>query len=88
MVKNIEIENCKFKLYCRTKTTAEEHTDVIHLNFYIKYLGFAKACHSHESLVIINGHDTRNYWTSNSNLPTVIHKLEKDISVIEQLSDY
>lgn len=51
------------------------------------YPGFAKPSHAEETFVIINWHYARNNRTSYSNLPTIIHKLEKNISIIEKLSD-
>ena len=54
---------------------------------YTTYLSFAKASHTQETLVVINGHNTRNNRTCNSNLATVIDKFEKDIGIIKQLSD-
>lgn len=47
------------------------------------YLCFAKTSHAQEALIVINGHNSRNNGTIYSNLATVIHKLEKDIGIIE-----
>lgn len=51
------------------------------------YLGFTESSHAKETPVVIDGHDTRNNGTSNSNLAAIIYKLEENVSVIEQLGN-
>ena len=51
------------------------------------YLCFAETSHPYEAFVVINGHNSRNNRAVNSDMAAVINKLEKDIGVIEQLSD-
>lgn len=48
-----------------------------------RYLGFTETSHAYESLVVINGHNSRNNRTSNSNLATVVDEFEENISVVE-----
>lgn len=51
------------------------------------YLSFAESGHPYETFVVIYWHYARNNGTSNTNLTAVIHKLEKDVSIIEKLCD-
>lgn len=51
------------------------------------YLCFAETSHPYEAFVVINGHNSRNNWAINSDMAAVINKLEKNIGIIEQLSD-
>ena len=53
----------------------------------MNYLSFAKTSHANEALVVINRHNSRNNGASNSNLATIIHKFEVNVSVIKQLCD-
>ena len=52
------------------------------------YLSFAESSHSDETFVVIYWHYARNDGAGYANLTAVIHKLEKDISVIEKLCNY
>jgi hypothetical protein len=51
------------------------------------YLSFAESGHPYETFVVIYWHYARNNGTSNTNLTAVIHKLEKDVGIIEKLCD-
>lgn len=53
----------------------------------VTHLCFAETSHANEALIIVYWHDARNNRTMDSNLATVIHKLEVNISVIKQLSN-
>jgi len=50
------------------------------------YLGLTETSHTQEPLVVGNRHNSRNNGTINPDLPTIIHKLEEYISIIEKLS--
>jgi len=58
-----------------------------HIQKKVTHLCFAETSHANETLIIIYWHDARNNRTMDSNLATVIHELEVNISVIKQLSN-
>lgn len=51
----------------------------------MQYLGLTQAGHTDKAPVVLNGHDTRHHRYLDANLTTVIHKLQIDVGVIEQL---
>ncbi|MFS7942782.1 hypothetical protein Hanom_Chr06g00492501 [Helianthus anomalus] len=59
----------------------------IYKNIKQEYLSFAETSHANEAVIVVNGHDAGNNGTSNSNLPTIIHKFEKIVNIVEKLSD-
>jgi capsid protein len=52
------------------------------------YLSFAEPSHSDETFVVVYWHYARNDGAGYANLTAVVHKLEKDIGVIEKLCNY
>lgn len=50
-----------------------------------QYLGLTQAGHTEKALVVLNGHDTRHHRYLDANLTTVVHELQIDVGVIEQL---
>ena len=53
---------------------------------YSAHLCFAETSHTYEAFIVVDGHNSRNNGTGNSNLTTVVDKFEENVSVIEQLS--
>lgn len=51
------------------------------------YLCLAESSHTLKTLVVVDGHNAWNYRTSNSNLPAVIIKLQKNVGVVKKLCD-
>ena len=82
-----------FAHFCAQVDTVCSHCFVVILDGlkcshdFSRNLGLTQAGHAKETLVVLNGHNTRDNWYLDADLTTVIHKLQVDIGVIEQLGD-